>query len=139
MVDPSDFGPHLWKSIHYMAIGAPKQFNDNDKHNYKQFFKNLGNWIPCEVCSQHYKENFTKINIDDYLKTNITLFQYTHQLHNNVNKILGKRIMPYEEAYKIYSTPKSSHTSCLKNWIIFILLVIIIAMLLYLTYTIKRK
>lgn len=140
MVEPTIFGPHLWKSIHYIAIGAPKKFNNNDKQNYKTFFKNLEYWLPCDICSEHYKKNKTLLNINDYLESNETLFEYTFLFHNIVNKMLGKRELKYDEALKLYtSNPNVNSVFCIKNCIIFILLLIIIFMLLYILYILRKN
>jgi len=128
MVEPAIFGPNLWKSIHYIAIGAPKKFNQNDKNNYKLFFKNLEHWIPCEVCSQHYKKTRDIYDINNYLDSNESLFKYTFQLHNIVNKMLGKKEIEYEYARSLYINNKSSNilsNLTIKDWIILLLIIIL--------------
>ena len=40
---------------HYIKLSDnPTKF---DMDNYKNFFENLGEVIPCEVCKAHYKKN----------------------------------------------------------------------------------
>jgi len=101
MVEPTIFGPHFWNAIHYMCVGAPKKLSNEDKRYYKLFFNNLQYWIPCDICSEHYEKNIKKVNIDKYLDNN-NLFEFSVDLHNIVNKMLGKREWTIEEAYQKY-------------------------------------
>jgi hypothetical protein len=57
--------------------------------------------IPCEICFKEYYDALEKINGLDVYKP-MELFRWSWQLHNNVNKKLGKREIEYEEAVLMY-------------------------------------
>jgi hypothetical protein len=131
MVDPGVFGPCFWKTIHYICIGAPKQLSIEDKRYYKLFFNNLQYWIPCDICSEHYEKNVKKIDIDKYLNEN-RLFEFSVDLHNIVNKMLGKREWSIDEAYQIYKFNNINNNNTFHIIIEVILGIIVILLLILL-------
>jgi len=79
------WGPNVWRSIHFIALGYPKKPTFEDKENYKNFFNSLGPVLPCSKCSLNFKRHMDEIPIDMYLH-NGQLFAWTVKLHNLVNK-----------------------------------------------------
>lgn len=102
MVDRNVFGPHMWATIHYIALGYPEKPSEQDKKNYSSFYNSIANVIPCEECSKHLRENITKVNISEYLETPDKLFEWTVLLHNIVNKMLGKPEWTLQRAVEHY-------------------------------------
>jgi len=106
MSSPEIWGPYLWKSIHFIALGYPKNPCIQDKLDFKEFFINLHKVIPCFSCAKNYKRHLDELPpIDNYLKSNMTLFEWTWMLHNIVNKELGKRELSFKDAIKLYMKP----------------------------------
>ena len=101
-MDPSIWGPKLWFFIHSLALNFPDNPTYQDIRHFEEFFNSLKFIIPCEKCRMHYKIRLEKAPIVNFLKNSDTLFKYTVDLHNDVNKSLGKRIYSYEEVVKIY-------------------------------------
>lgn len=83
-----------------MCLGAPDVLSPAQQHNYKAFFHMLPDVIPCSTCSDHLRENLKKMPIDNHLSSNKDLFAWSVQLHNVVNKQLGKPQISIEEANK---------------------------------------
>jgi len=99
---PHVFGPGYWKAIHVLAIKAdtiPKQ------HISFSSIKDLISGLLCGDCLKHATEyvekNPFKINIRNHSKD--SLFVWTVNFHNVVNKRLGKKIISIDEAKKIFS------------------------------------
>lgn len=134
-IDKNNWGIHLWHSIHFVSLGFPKEPSNADKTNYKNFYENLPNVIPCQECSEHLKENLNKLPIDNYLDSPKKLFEWTVLLHNEVNKLLGKREWSIEKAYNYYNDPHfnfKNNNKCFNNYYFFIsilLFIIIIALI----------
>ena len=130
---PQLWGPHLWKSIHYIALGYPKSPKEEDMINYKFFYTNLWKFIPCMKCALNYKRHLEELPIDSFLISNSKLFEWTVELHNIVNKELGKPTMNKEVALKLYTAqPFKFGTSKVA---VGILVIIIICFALYLHST----
>ena len=106
-VEKDSFGPPLWQSIHFIALGYPKEPSENDKNNYATFYNNLPNVIPCYECSQHLRENLKKSPIRDYLESRENLFEWTIKLHNVVNEMLNKPTWELQDAFDHYLTPSN--------------------------------
>lgn len=99
---PKEWGPSAWKFIHYVALKYPKNPTEEDKKQYFIFFHNLQFILPCDKCAKHFKDNLLKNPIQSSLDNNKTLFKWTVDIHNMVNKDLNKKEVTYEEALKIY-------------------------------------
>lgn len=97
-MEPKVWGKYLWTSIHIIALGYPDNPTPDDKQNYKHFYVNLWKVIPCFKCGQNYQRHLDELPIDNSLTNNMSLFKWTVDLHNIVNKELGKRQWTQEEA-----------------------------------------
>lgn len=104
---PEVWGRYLWFSIHYIAMDYPMKPSARDREYYKEFFENLWKVIPCFKCAQHYQQHLKEFPLvsekADFLANRDTLFAWTVELHNIVNKELGKPQMSVESARKLYS------------------------------------
>ena len=145
---PDTWGPHGWKFIHFIALGYPNNPNERDREKYRRFFYLFGDMIPCIICAEHYKKNFEKINIDEYLDSKTNLLHWTILMHNEVNKANGKKVYTFDEGVKMiidgqgpinctegFSECKQTKNN--NNYILTIFLIIVI--LLLLLYIYKRN
>eukprot|EP00798_Chlamydomonas_sp_ICE-L_P027785 gene27785-biopygen9468 len=61
-IPPSVWGPPLWKSIHYVALGYPANPTPEERRVYKTFFDQiLEHLIPCHVCSENYHRHLVEL------------------------------------------------------------------------------
>lgn len=97
-MEPRVWGKYIWTSIHMIALGYPDKPTQEDKTNYKQFYVNLWKVIPCYKCSINYQKHLKQLPIDEHLNDNMSLFKWTVDFHNIVNKKVGKREWTFEEA-----------------------------------------
>ena len=135
-MDPIVWGPKLWFFIHTVSLNFPNNPTFEEIKNYESFFENLKYIIPCEKCRLHYSQRLSANPVSKYLTDSNTLFIYTIDLHNEVNKSLGKRIYSYEEVAKLYrnhynSPYKLNKIFSTKNIIILAVILIIIGLVLY--------
>jgi hypothetical protein len=93
----------IWALIHICAYYAPAIIDHKWAMSYKAFISCLMFAIPCPTCRNNLVENLGNLNIDNYLRTNKSIFEYSVLLHNSVNKELNKPIISVAEAEKIYS------------------------------------
>jgi len=126
-MDPSLWGYNGWAFIHNIALGYNDINNYQTKNNFNIFFNSIGDVIPCKKCSKHYKEYI--LNNPPNLENKDSLFKWTIDIHNNVNKILNKDIITYEEAYDIWlnnKKNKNNNNNKIINYFLIILIIIII-------------
>ena len=99
VITQKTWGPYGWKFMHMVALAYPNSPTNEDKENYKTFFTILGNVLPCQLCADHYKQNLINFPLTDYiLSSRDTLLKWTIDIHNEVNKSIGKKILDYDEA-----------------------------------------
>ena len=58
------WGPSMWFSLHTITFSYPLKPTENDKSNYKIFFENFKNVIPCSVCKKNYIRHLKEHPID---------------------------------------------------------------------------
>lgn len=96
---PQIWGPYVWATIHLICLGAPERFNSGDAAAYRIFFENLPNILPCETCKEHLIQNLKNVPMDTAFNGGRdTLFAWSVKLHNQVNQMLGKPVVRYEDA-----------------------------------------
>jgi len=98
------WGPHLWFSLHTISIVYPLKPTDNDKKNYKNFFINLKEVIPCSICKKNYVRHLSEHPLDNFLDNRKSLVYWVIDMHNMVNAEIGKKILSYENVIKKYET-----------------------------------
>ena len=96
------WGPHLWFSLHTISFNYPITPTNNDMKDYKNFFINLENVIPCSVCKKNYIRHLKEHPINDYLDNRKKLVYWVIDMHNMVNAEIGKKILSYETVIKKY-------------------------------------
>jgi len=100
---PSIWGPHLWYVMHIISFEYPQQPSEYDKRIYHDFYTSLKDVIPCQDCRKHYREFITRYPISPHLDTRSSLIKWVIQVHNFVNKSLGKPELSVAQVLDIYS------------------------------------
>lgn len=106
--NPQIWGPEGWHFIHFVALNYPINPTDEDKRRYNSFFQSLKHTLPCEGCSYNFGEKLKKH--PPRLEDRKSLFEWTVDMHNEVNISTGKPKITYDEAIK-----KISEKGELKN------------------------
>jgi hypothetical protein len=85
------WGPGMWHYMHTMSFNYPLHPTNNDKKNYRDFIINLQYTLPCRHCRVNLKKNFKEYPLKPcYMKNRDTYSRYIYNLHEKVNKLLGK-------------------------------------------------
>jgi hypothetical protein len=114
---PSIWGPHVWKTLHHVALGFPDDASEETKLTYKQFFNLLGCVLPCAQCRATYEQHIAEMPpIDDYMSNSAELFKWTVAFHNMHNVTLEKsHHLSAEEAMAHLVPPKPKPCHGCKN------------------------
>ena len=103
----NEWGPHIWVLIHLVAFNIPNEkYFQNFINYYYSFYYALRDVIPCPVCRNHLRRILDN-NPPEKCKTSKQLKDWTIEIHNTVNKSLGKPVMEKEEVYKLVFYTKS--------------------------------
>ena len=88
----SVWGPSLWHYLHTMSFNYPVNPTESDKKNYKNFMNKLQYVLPCKYCRDNLKKNMIIMPLTkDVLKDRNSFSKYIYNLHEMVNKLLGKK------------------------------------------------
>lgn len=101
-MNPDIWGKHAWRFLHCISFTYPNEPTLIDKQRYKVFFDSLGYVLPCNKCKFNYRNELLNTDLDDALESREKLSLFVFNLHNSVNKRLGKRIMSYNEVRDMY-------------------------------------
>lgn len=95
----SSWGPAFWHILHMMSFNYPVNPTKENKKYYKSFILNLKNVLPCKHCRINLKNNFKVLPLTDSCMENRETFsKYIYNLHETVNKMLGKKSgLTYED------------------------------------------
>jgi len=118
MASPQIWGPHMWKTIHYIALGYPMEKpSTKERKDYKEFYMNLHKVLPCFKCAENYSRHLEEVpSIEGYLDSSSKLFEWTWLLHNIVNKDLGKGLITLAAAKAMYmKNPSGDHTNIIMS------------------------
>jgi len=94
--NPKVWGPEAWRFIHFVALNYPIKPTQEDKKRYNNFFHSLQHTLPCEGCAYNYSEKIKKH--PPRLESRKSLFEWTVDIHNQVNESNGKKQFSYDQA-----------------------------------------
>jgi hypothetical protein len=136
-LSPSLWGRQAWHFIHVVALSYPNSPTDAEKENYLAFFKSLRHTLPCPMCAKHFEENMEKLPIR--LENTKDLFQWTVDVHNEVNKSNGKRLLTYEEALKDINRNVMPKVVYKQNYAPIVLSLLAAGLVVFISYKIAKK
>ncbi len=102
--DPKVWGPHFWFSLHNSAAHYPINPSPIVRQRIKQRIMSIPYEIPCPSCRPHavsFIENM-KDSLDKVVSSRENLIKFYTDLHNRVNKRLGKPLWTYEQVLAKY-------------------------------------
>jgi len=117
---PSDWGYCGWVFLNSIAL----TYNVEKKEQYKNFFSNLV--LPCDECTEHYKQHLKELN--NALENKDNLLLWLLNIRNSINKEKNKKILTLDES--INQIFERSNNNLLYLLILF-LIVIIVYLLAY--------
>ena len=131
-MNPEIWGPHAWVLLHTISMNYPNHPTQQDKQHFRTFFTSLQHCLPCDACSNHYRENLQRYPLtDEVMSSRTNLVFWLIKIHNTVNVMNGKPIVSNQKAVQLYYDmyrPKTFFDHLVKHIdvvLIFIILVII--------------
>lgn len=103
LFDLKKFGPGIWYKIHTDALMCNTLAS---KENFVIQINTLCNDFKCKDCKPHLKAFIDNNDLKNYFNVKDGIFKWTWELHNDVNKRLGKYKPTYDEAYSYYTNTR---------------------------------
>ena len=87
----SVWGPAAWHLLHTISFNYPINPTNENKKQYKEYVESLTNVLPCKYCRMNLKNNLKAHPIRMcHMKNRETFSKYIYNLHEIINKMLGK-------------------------------------------------
>ena len=85
------WGPSAWVFLHSVAQRYPRNPTEEDKNNYRNFYENIENMLPCGKCRESYTKYIQILPIRFFLSRREDLILWLYTIHNFVNfKLIGQ-------------------------------------------------
>ena len=98
------WGPKAWHLLHAFSINNNFKISEDKIHNYYIFYTTFLYVLPCLICSEHYSDILYNIHPLEKDKINrIYLKRWVFEIHNIINKELGKHLFPYNDFIEKYN------------------------------------
>ena len=108
------WGPSMWHFLHTMSFNYPVDPTKEQKDDYYNYLVSLQKVLPCKYCRDNYSGNLKKAKFSRrVLKNRNTFSKFIYNLHEEVNRMLGKNSeLSYDQVKTRY---EHFRARCLKN------------------------
>ena len=105
-VAKKEWGPELWKALHCAALNYPTMPSVSDKCIYEIFYMNGYRLIPCAYCCKNYSIELKAraVDLSNSLDSALHLFEWTVDVHNDVNMRKHHPLMSHQNALNNWRT-----------------------------------
>lgn len=108
------WGPPLWFSWHIMSLN----YHTGRKKEYIDFLKGLMGTLPCKSCRVNFPRNLMTVgyDVEHHARNSVydsrkTYVRFVFDVHNAVNKMLGKPEADFKTVMEFYETFRASSCS----------------------------
>jgi FAD-linked sulfhydryl oxidase len=102
MPNIDEWGRAGWVFMHSCAHAYPEDPNGADRRGMADFLRSIGAVLPCRACRRHYDAYMSRHFSASVLSNRTTLTQFLVEMHNDVNRRLGKASLRYDAACAVY-------------------------------------
>ena len=95
------WAPCCWYLLHLLAYQMQEKKVQKPDRCF-ELFKFLGKVLPCPKCQDHFKSYYKNHPI----KQDTNLVDWTHDYHNDVNKITNKPLLSKEDVHELFYVEK---------------------------------
>ncbi len=95
-----ELGRHSWALLHSIAASYPSIPNESEVKSLNNFIHSFSEVYACKICSKHFKEMLVRKPVR--AKSREELVYYLCDLHNEVNRRLGKAVYDCRKAFDIW-------------------------------------
>jgi hypothetical protein len=125
--DPYDsdmgFSTRVWTVPTWLLLGCigrnyPLHPTEDQKQDYETFLLSLGKVLPCGACRENFSNNLAAAGWDPKkdLADRQSFSRFINNLHNTVNRMLGKRInVSYEQHRDTFEAFRAKCTSATEH------------------------
>jgi hypothetical protein len=87
------WGPAVWHIFHTTSFNYPVTPTELDKKHYSEWLMSFQYTMPCVYCRDNFRNNIKTAKFSmAVMKNRATFSRFVYDLHNCINKMLGKTI-----------------------------------------------
>ncbi len=101
-IDPKVFGPGTWTVTHILGLVSDEGGRKNDYRFFSLYVYRMVHALPCAKCRRHAVRYLNK-HPTPTAESFASMFEWSVEFHNVVNKKLGKPILTVDQCRQIYS------------------------------------
>lgn len=137
---PKIWGKSAWDFTHYVTLAYPLEPTDEDQINYYNFFYSLPAILPCKKCGKSLNNHYEILPLtEEILSSRQSLVKWWVDIHNMVNRSIGKKILSYDEAAeKLHQLVQPPREKRINKWY-YLLLIVVILVALFIIYFWRRR
>lgn len=101
----SSWGTPQWYCMHMTSMDYPEKPTDEDKARYREWLENKQYTLPCCCCRAHFAKHLAALDLDNnahYFDNTQSFFRLVFDIHNIVNKSLGKDELDEQDFGKLF-------------------------------------
>lgn len=103
LYQPEIWGGDVWRTFHGFLFKYPPKPTQDDKMRWLSLILNLPFYLPCGECSWNLAKELEALPpTEEVMATTDSLARWGVELHNSVNKRLGKPLVTYEDAVSFF-------------------------------------
>lgn len=106
------WGPALWRFLHASSFAYPELPDEPRQRQMLAFLRGVGDVLPCKTCRDHYREYVDGKLTPADVSSRAALVSWLVELHNSVNRRVGKREWTVAEASALYETREGRAGAC---------------------------
>ena len=139
-MNPKVWGRPGWRFLHLITNEYPVNPTLEERENYRLFFTQIQYVLPCGKCRRHYQLNLAAMPLtDDVMRTRLTLMVWLINLHNQVNRQTGKKVLTYTEAFEAIRKMAEEERSGPNPWLIGSGITIVLLLVVIFVLILKKK
>lgn len=107
-VTPATWGPYAWTASHFFTVFYPDDPSYAHRKAAVEYFHALPYLLPCKVCADEFRSLLVSDPVEPHVENRTKLALWFFNVHNQVNKRLGKPEFSMKQFIAAYSNPDST-------------------------------
>lgn len=134
----ADWGPSFWHALHTMSLVYPDRADAAQRKAAFDWIVAMGTLLPCPICASNWATETDELRTvalrERILAGRASLSRYLVDVHNRVNRRIGKPILSYEEALAMHCRGKGQSVGVLHVRAALVLTLVILLVLIPLRF-----
>ena len=131
-MDPEVWGPQYWFFLHSAAYSYPRNPTAIQRKIFYRLMHHFSEYIPHADSANLYRKLLDANPVAPYLDTKEDLMRWTNLMHNKVNEVLRKPLVPFNDFRKKFENPQpvNRRNPDETKWFLLVMIVLVVLTIL---------